>query len=82
MNHHWLEKQKLRANRARLREVGHQRESPSEYVIRKMEQFNDFTSSPIALDNSTTQGDPSSMNYYSFYNNPLIETAIGDDELS
>ena len=37
MNHHWLEKQKLRANRARFREVGHQQETPSEYVIRKME---------------------------------------------
>ena len=37
MNHHWLEKQKLRANRARFREAGHQRESPSEYVICKME---------------------------------------------
>ena len=36
MNHHWLEKQKLRANRARFREAGHQQESPSEYVIRKM----------------------------------------------
>ena len=45
-------------------------------------KFNDFTSNPIALDNSTTQGDPSSMNYYSFYNTPLIEMAIGDDELS
>ena len=37
MNHHWLEKQKLRANRARFREAGHQRGSPSKYVIRKME---------------------------------------------
>jgi hypothetical protein len=37
MNHHWLEKQKLRANKARFRETGHQRESPSEYIIRKME---------------------------------------------
>ena len=37
MNHHWLEKQKLRANRARYRESGHQRESPSDYIIRKME---------------------------------------------
>ena len=37
MNHHWLEKQKLRANRVRFREAGHQRESTSEYVIRKME---------------------------------------------
>ena len=45
-------------------------------------KFNDFTSSPIALDNGTMQGDPCSMNYYSFYNAPLIETAIGDDELS
>jgi hypothetical protein len=32
-----LEKQKLRANKARFREARHQRESPSEYVIRKME---------------------------------------------
>ena len=37
MNHHWLEKQKLRANKARYRESGHQRESPSDYIIRKME---------------------------------------------
>ena len=37
MNHHWLEKQKLRANRARFREARHQQVSPSEYVIRKME---------------------------------------------
>ena len=37
MNHHWLEKQKLRANRATFREASHQQESPSEYVIRKME---------------------------------------------
>ena len=37
MNHHWLEKQKIRANKARFREAGHQKESPSEYVIRKME---------------------------------------------
>ena len=37
MNHHWLEKQKIRVNKARLREAGHPKESPSEYVIRKME---------------------------------------------
>ena len=37
MNHHWLEKQKLWANKARFREVGHQRESSSEYIIRKLE---------------------------------------------
>jgi hypothetical protein len=37
MNHHWLEKQKIRANKARFREASHQRESPSEYVIRKLE---------------------------------------------
>jgi hypothetical protein len=36
-NHHWLEKRKLRANKARFREAGHQPESPSEYVICKME---------------------------------------------
>ena len=39
-------------------------------------------SNPIALDNSTMQGDPSSMNYYSFYNVPLIEMALGDNKLS
>ena len=37
MNHHWLEKWKLRVNRARFREAGHQRESPSKYVMHKME---------------------------------------------
>ena len=37
MDHHWLEKQKLRANRARFREARHQQESPSEYVIHKIE---------------------------------------------
>ena len=33
-------------------------------------KFDDYLSDPIALDNGTTQGDPSSMNYYSFYNAP------------
>ena len=47
-----------------------------------MLKFNDFMSDPIALDNGTTQGDPSSMNYYSSYNTPLIEIAASDDELS
>ena len=37
MNHHWLEKQKHRANRAMFREARHQQECPSEYVICKME---------------------------------------------
>ena len=37
MNHHWVEKQKLMVNRTRFRETGHQRGSPSEYVIHKME---------------------------------------------
>ena len=37
MNHHWLEKQKLKANRDRFREARHQWESPSKYVIYKME---------------------------------------------
>jgi hypothetical protein len=37
MNHHWLEKQKLQANKAGFRESGHQCESPSEYVIRNLE---------------------------------------------
>ena len=37
MNHPWLEKQKLRANKAQFREARHQRESTSEYIICKME---------------------------------------------
>ena len=37
MNHHWLEKKKLRVNKARFREPIHQCESPSKYVICKME---------------------------------------------
>ena len=45
-------------------------------------KFDNFISNPIPLLNSTTQGDPSSMNYYAFYNAPLIKTTIGDNELS
>jgi hypothetical protein len=45
-------------------------------------KFNNFISKPFLLINGTTQGDPSSMNYYSFYNAPLIETASSEDELS
>ena len=37
MNHHWLEDQKMRANKARYREAGHDQESPSDYIIRKLE---------------------------------------------
>ena len=43
--------------------------------------FNDFLSSLIPLLNGTTQGDPSSMLYYSFYNMPLLETVVRRDEL-
>ena len=45
-------------------------------------KFDDYISDPMPLDNSTTQGDPSSMLYYSFYNAPLIEIASSNDELS
>ena len=45
-------------------------------------KFDDYLSNPIPLGNGTTQGDPSSMLYYTFYNAPLIETANSDDELS
>jgi len=45
-------------------------------------QFDDYISDPIPLINSTTQGDPSSMLFYSFYNAPLLETAKGRNELS
>jgi hypothetical protein len=37
MNHHWLEKEKVRVNKERYREPGQHRESPSDYIIRKME---------------------------------------------
>ena len=37
MNHSWLEEQKFQANNARYREAGHTHETPSEYVIRKMD---------------------------------------------
>ena len=37
MNHSWLEDQKFRANNARYRETGHTRETPSTYIIQKMD---------------------------------------------
>ena len=37
MNHSWLEDQKFRANNTRYRETGHTHETPSEYVIQKMD---------------------------------------------
>jgi hypothetical protein len=45
-------------------------------------KFNNFMFEPFPLVNGTTQGDPSSMCYYSFYNAPLIETATSEDKLS
>jgi hypothetical protein len=45
-------------------------------------RFDDYISDPIPLENGTTQGDPSSMLYYSFYNALLLETAKDHDELS
>ena len=44
-------------------------------------KFDNYLSEPIQLINGTTQGDPSSMLYYSFYNMPLIKTASSRDEL-
>ena len=37
MNHSWLEDQKFRAHNVRYREAGHSCETPSKYVIRKMD---------------------------------------------
>ena len=45
-------------------------------------KFDDHLSDALQLNNGTTQGDPSSMLYYSFYNAPLIEVATSADELS
>ena len=45
-------------------------------------KFDDHLSEALQLNNGTTQGDPSSMLYYSFYNAPLIKVAASDNELS
>ncbi|KAF7974009.1 hypothetical protein HWV62_13635 [Athelia sp. TMB] len=37
MNHQWLESQKIRAELARFREAGHTRETPTQFVIRKIQ---------------------------------------------
>jgi hypothetical protein len=50
MNHSWLEDQKFQANNARYWETGHTCETPSEYVIQKMDLIhlvNDYTDSKI-----------------------------------
>jgi hypothetical protein len=50
MNHSWLEDQKFRANTAQYWETEHARETPSEYVIRKMDLLwlvYDYTDSEI-----------------------------------
>jgi len=45
-------------------------------------QFNDFVSPTFAITNGTTQGCPSSMVYYAFYNAPLINTAKNKNKTS
>ena len=45
-------------------------------------KFNDYVSEPIPLNNGTTQGNPSSMLYYSFYNALLIEVVASNNKLS
>jgi Reverse transcriptase (RNA-dependent DNA polymerase) len=45
-------------------------------------KFDEHLSEALQLNNGTTQGDLSSMLYYSFYNALLIEVALSDDELS
>ena len=50
MNHSWLEDEKFRANHARYQEAGHTHETPSEYVIRKINLIRlvyDYTDSEI-----------------------------------
>ena len=37
MNHQWLERQKIRANEARYRDTGNTRETPADYVLRKLD---------------------------------------------
>jgi len=45
-------------------------------------KFDNFTSDPIDIINSTTQGCPLSMILYAFYNTPLIQVAIHRHETS
>ena len=45
-------------------------------------KFNDYTSEPIEINNSTTQGCPLSMLIYAYYNADLIDIARGNNELS
>ena len=45
-------------------------------------KFNDYTSEPIEINNSATQGCPLSMLIYTYYNADLIDTARGKNELS
>jgi len=39
-------------------------------------KFDDFTSPPLNINNGTTQSCPLSMILYTFYNAPLVETAL------
>jgi ribonuclease HI len=45
-------------------------------------KFDNFVSDSIHVDNGTTQGDPSSMSHFGFYNALLIETTSSEDEFS
>ena len=45
-------------------------------------KFDNYLSDPMPLDNGTTQGDPFSMLYYSFYDAPLMELASSNNKLS
>ena len=57
MNRSWLDRQKVRANKASYRETGHPQESPVQYVIRKLKLLQlvyDYTDSQLIVEIMST----------------------------
>lgn len=57
MNRMWMDKQKIRANNASYREVGHSEESPVQYVIRKLKLLRlvyEYTDSQLIVEVMST----------------------------
>ncbi|KAJ7600354.1 hypothetical protein C8J56DRAFT_1037962 [Mycena floridula] len=75
MNHKWFDRMKSKANRASYRERGHERETPSEYFIRKNELLStvyDLDASQIILD--VMDGAPANWN-------TILNTQMYEDEV-
>ena len=57
MNHMWMDKQKVRANKASYRESGYSQESPVQYVIRKLKLLRlvyEYTDSQLIVEIMST----------------------------